>query len=59
VTFLLEPRLRWGAGFPVRAEILYAYVGLSMVIAAAVTQLMSWEEFFDSLQIRPDIQTLE
>jgi hypothetical protein len=58
VAFLLEPRLRYCGGFPVRPEVLYAYVGLSMVIVAAFNSLMTWEEFFNSLQIRPDVQTL-
>jgi hypothetical protein len=59
VAYLLEPRLRILGGFPVRPEILYAYVGVSMVIAAIFNRLMSWEEFFNSLHIRPDIQTLD
>lgn len=58
VAFLLEPNLRYLGGFPVRPEVLYAYVGVSMVIAAIFGQLMTWEEFFNSLQIRPDVQTL-
>ena len=59
VAYLLEPRLRFLGGFPVRPEILYAYVGISMIITTIFYGLMSWEEFFNSLKIRPDIRSLE
>ncbi len=59
VAFLLEPNLRFLGGFPVRTEMLYGYVGIVMVISAGVNQIMTFNEFIDALQIRPNVSKME
>lgn len=49
----MEPSLKWLAGFPIRIDVIYGYVGIVMIATAVIANVISTSDLLMALNVTP------